>query len=282
MGFRLRPTRHAANLRGMSLPADYHMHTPLCRHAVGEPAEYAAQAVAVGLREIGFSDHSPMREDDFDAWRMRLDQLDEYVGKVAGARRAHPTLTIKLGLEADFLPGLEDWIRELAGRHPWDYFIGSVHYLAEAWDIDNPRKLSRWRERDAFEVWTAYFDRLTAAAGSGLFDIIGHVDLAKKFCFYPKEDCAPLFRRFIAAAAQSGVAIELNTAGLRKDCREIYPSRQILELARAHGVPITFGSDAHAPGEGGADFAAAVALAREVGYTHWLRFTQRRREPVVL
>jgi histidinol-phosphatase (PHP family) len=154
--------------------------------------------------------------------------------------------------------------------------------VAEAWDIDNPTKLLRWRERDPFAVWTAYFDRLTAAAASGLFDIIGHADLAKKFCFYPKEDCGPLFRRFIAAAARSGVAIELNTAGLRKDCREIYPSRPLLELAHAQGVPITFGSDAHAPGEVGADFAAAVAVAREVGYTHWLRFSRRQREPVAL
>ena len=266
----------------MLLPADYHMHTPLCRHAVGEPADYAAQALAVGLREIGFSDHSPMRQDDFDGWRMRLDQLDEYVARVAQARRAHPALTIKLALEVDFLPGLEDWSRDLAGRHAWDYLIGSVHYVAEAWDIDNPTKLARWRERDPFAVWTTYFDRLTAAASSGLFDIIGHADLAKKFCFYPKEDCGPLFRRFMAAAARSGVAIELNTAGLRKECREIYPSRPLLELADAQGVPITFGSDAHAPAEVGADFAAAVALAREVGYTHWLRFSRRRREPVVL
>src|SRR5664280_2408576 len=74
-------TRHST-LNCMSLPADYHMHTPLCRHATGEPGEYAARAVVVGLTEIGFSDHSPMRRDDFDDWRMRFDQLDEYVGKV--------------------------------------------------------------------------------------------------------------------------------------------------------------------------------------------------------
>jgi histidinol-phosphatase (PHP family) len=260
----------------MPWPADYHMHTPLCRHAVGEPTDYAAHAVAQGLTEIGFSDHSPMRQDDFDEWRMRLDQLDEYVQKVARARRDHPTLAIKLALEVDFLPGHEPWIRELAARHPWDYFIGSVHYVSDSWDIDNPKKLSQWPARDPFEVWSLYFERLTMAAESGLFEIIGHADLAKKFCFYPQQDCTPLFRRFLEAAKRSGSAIELNTAGLRKDCKEIYPSRQILALAQALGVPITFGSDAHAPGEVGADFDLAVALARSVGYTHCLRFTQRR------
>ena len=266
----------------MAWPADYHMHTPLCRHAVGEPVEYAAQAVKVGLTEIGFTDHSPMRQDDFDNWRMRSDQLDEYVENVQRAREAFPQLTIKLALEVDYLPGHEAWIRELAARHPWDYFIGSVHYVSDSWAVDNPEKLSEWKHRDPFEVWTVYFDRLTMAAESGLFEIIGHADLPKKFGFYPKQDCAPLFERFLTAARKGDVAIELNTAGLRKDCREIYPSRQLLQLAWKIGVPITFGSDAHAPGEVGMNFAEAMALARSVGYTHCRRFTQRRRDEVAI
>lgn len=264
----------------MTLPADYHMHTPLCRHAVGEPVEYAARAVELGLTEIGFSDHAPMPQDDFDEWRMRPGQLDEYVAKVREAQRRFPQLVIKLALEVDFIPGYEDWIRTLASRHPWDYLIGSVHYVSDSWDFDNPQKLSRWKERDPFEVWSVYFDRLTRAAASGFFEIIGHADLAKKFCFYPKEDCTHLFRAFLAAAKTTDTAVELNTAGLRKDCKEIYPSRRILELAFQAGVPITFGSDAHAPGEVGADFANAIALARSVGYTRVCRFTQRKRESV--
>ncbi|MEW6305648.1 MAG: histidinol-phosphatase HisJ [Verrucomicrobiota bacterium] len=260
----------------MAWPADYHMHTPLCRHATGEPTEYAARALAVGLTEIGFTDHSPMRQDDFDNWRMRYDQLDEYVEKVRQAQRDHPSLTIKLSLEVDYLPGHEDWIRELAARHPWDYFIGSVHYVSDSWDVDNPTKLSEWKRRNPTDVWTAYFERLTMAAESGLFEIIGHADLPKKFCFYPDRDCTPLFQRFLDAAKRKDVAIELNTAGLRKDCQEIYPSRQIIQLAKTTGVAITFGSDAHAPQEVGADFTAAVQLAKDVGYTHCRRFTQRK------
>ena len=252
------------------------MHTPLCHHAVGEPIEYAAQAVRVGLTEIGFSDHSPMREDGFDNWRMEFDKLDRYVEMVRQAQKAFPDLCIKLALEVDFIPGHEEWIRELAGLHPWDYFIGSVHYVSESWDLDNPTKLSEWRSRDAYEVWKVYFQRLTQAAASGLFDIIGHADLAKKFCFYPKEDCTGLFQGFLAAAARSGTAIELNTAGLRKDCKEIYPSPRILELAHSAGVPITFGSDAHAPGEVGMNFDEAVELARRFGYTRRRTFTQRK------
>lgn len=258
----------------MSLP-DYHMHTPLCRHAVGEPSEYAARAVALGLREIGMSDHSPMKRDDFDDWRMRFDQLGEYVEKVAKARRDFPQLTIRLAMEVDYLPGQEDWIRHLASLHPWDYFIGSVHYVSDTWDVDNPNKLSEWKKRDPLEVWTEYFKRLTAAAGSGLFEIIGHADLPKKFNIVPKEDCTPLFRAFLAAVKQADCAIELNTAGLRKDCREIYPSAAFLKLARELDVPITFGSDAHAPGEVGADFAAALAAAKAAGYATCRMFENR-------
>ncbi len=264
----------------MSLPADLHMHTPLCRHATGEPVDYARQAVALGLTEIGFSDHSPMPQEDFDNWRMFDRQLDEYVAKVWLAQKTFPQLAIRLALEVDYLPGHEDWIRALAARHPWDYFIGSVHYIGDAWDIDNPAKMSEWKKRNPFEVWQSYFERLTLAADSKLFEIIGHADLPKKFNIRPQQDCTPLYEKFLTAAARAGCAIELNTAGLRKECREIYPSRPLLQIAFQKNVPITFGSDAHTPAEVGMNFADAVSLARGVGYTESCRFKQRQRELV--
>jgi histidinol-phosphatase (PHP family) len=256
------------------------MHTPLCRHAVGEPVDYARRALETGLTEIGFSDHSPMRQDDFDNWRMNLSQLDEYVEKVRKAQKDFPQLTIRLALEVDFFPNGGDWVRELAARHPWDYFIGSVHYVSDSWAIDDPQKLSEWKHRDSFEVWSAYFERLTLAAESGLFEIIGHADLPKKFGHRPTRDGTALYAKFLDAAKKSGCAIELNTAGLRKDCKEIYPSREILKLAFQKGVPITFGSDAHAPGEVGMNFAEAIQLAREVGYKECCRFAKRKSERV--
>jgi len=100
----------------MSLPADYHMHTPLCRHATGEPTDYAAHALKVGLKEIGFSEHNPMPRDDWDDWHMHQADLDTYVANVQQARRDHPGLTIKLALEMDFIPGQEEWIRGLMAQ----------------------------------------------------------------------------------------------------------------------------------------------------------------------
>jgi histidinol-phosphatase (PHP family) len=108
------------------------------------------------------------------------------------------------------------------------------------------------------------------------------VDLCKKFSIYPKADCTRLFQDFLQAAKRRALAIELNTAGLRKDCKEIYPSPRIVHLAAQLGVPITFGSDAHAPKEVGLNFAEAVQLAHSAGYTHYCQFTQRKREDVKL
>jgi histidinol-phosphatase (PHP family) len=258
------------------------MHTRLCHHAEGVPLDLARRAAEVGLGEIGVSEHNPMPRDDFDQWRMSQSKLGEYLEGLAEARRSVPQVRVLAALEVDYLPGYEDWVRELANRHAWDYFIGSVHYLDGGWDIDNPDKLDQWRARDAFQVWSAYFERLTAAAASGLFEVIGHPDLPKKFGHVPGCDCTPLFERFLETAARHGVAIEINTAGLRKTCREMYPSAAFLRLAHARNVPLTFGSDAHQPTEVGSDFDEAVRLARACGYTESLRFDQRRPRAVPL
>jgi len=262
----------------MAFPPDYHMHTPLCRHAVGEPVDYARRALELGFTEIGFSDHSPMQRDDFDDWRMRYDQLDEYVEKVRKAQRDVPQVTIRLALEVDYLPGQEDWIGQLATRHPWDYLIGSVHYVSDSWAVDHPQHISEWKKRNAFEVWSAYFERLTMAAETGFFQIIGHTDLPKKFGYKPNCDRTPLYEKFLSAAKKHDCAIELNTAGLRKDCKEIYPSREILQFAFTNSVPIAFGSDAHAPDEIGMNFTEAIELARAVGYRECCRLVRGKRE----
>ncbi|WCJ59196.1 histidinol-phosphatase HisJ family protein [Fontisphaera persica] len=266
----------------MRWPADYHTHNALCRHAIGSPWQYAERAVAMGLEEIGCSDHSPMPQDDYDNWRMYERQLAGYVEAVLEARRRFPRLTIRLALEVDYIPGQEDWIRQLAARYPWDYFIGSVHYVANGWDVDNPYKLDEWKRRPVEAVWEEYLNRLEASIRSGLFDIIGHCDLPKKFGHRPQQDFLPRYREIFRVAAEANVAMEINTAGWRKDCREQYPARAILEAAHQAGVALVFGSDAHTPEEVGAGWAEAVELARAVGYTHWRRFSRRKAEPVAL
>lgn len=261
----------------MPLPYDYHMHTPLCHHAVGEPIDYAKQAVENGISEIGFSEHSPMENDDFDEWRMYLSDLDDYLNKIQIAKDAYPKLSIKTGLEVDYIPGFEGWIGHLKTLHNWDYFIGSVHYLDNGWDFDNPNKLDIWHKQDAYDVWGNYFSKLTQAAESGLFQTIGHPDLCKKFAIYPKKEAKPLWMPFLEAVKENDIAIELNTAGNHKDCKEIYPHPEILKQAAKMEIPLSFASDAHAPEEVGRDWSEAVELAKNCGFKTFCVFNQGER-----
>src|SRR5258708_12669108 len=128
----------------------------------------------MALSLVGFWDNNRSPRGVVDAWRMKASELELDVSNVENARRDYPGLHIRLALEVDYLPGYEDWVRDLAGRYQWDYLIGSVHYVSESWAIDNPMQLSHWKTRDPFQVWTAYFERLTIATDSNLFAIIVH------------------------------------------------------------------------------------------------------------
>lgn len=260
--------------------ADYHTHTPLCRHAEGWPVDYARAAVERGLGELGFADHNPMPHY-FDDWRMLREDLPQYFDEVARARAEYPQLKIKLGLECDFIPGQEKWIEELAGMAEWDYLIGSVHYLRKGWEVDHPRYVGR-HEAHADEIWNDYWELYGMCIRSGLFDFVAHPDLPKKFGITPKGDLRRFYEPAVAALAETGMAFEINTAGLRRDCREVYPARGFLELAHAANVPLLINSDAHRPQDVGAGFDDAIALAKACDYKDTLRFTRRRRSAVPL
>lgn len=254
--------------------ADYHVHTPLCHHAAGWPTEFAARAVELGLGELGFADHNPM-PTQFDDWRMRREDLPRYLEEVEKARTEFPELTIRLGLECDYLAGREAWIEELRGLADWDFFIGSVHYLPDGVEVDNPKFISRYRDGDVAEIWASYWRTCEAAIRSRLFDFVAHPDLPKKFGFRPAGDLRRFYEPVIGALAETGTPFEINTAGWRKACAEQYPARDFLELAHAAGVPLLINSDAHAVVELGAGFAEAAALAKNIGFTQTARFHRR-------
>jgi histidinol-phosphatase (PHP family) len=265
----------------LSSLADYHVHTPLCHHATGWPVDFARRAVELGLGELGFADHSPMPEK-FDDWRMLLQDLPRYVAAVETAREKFPELTIRLGLECDYLGGREAWIEELRGMVDWDYFIGSVHYLPDGTEVDHPKYISRYRDGNVGEIWTNYWLTYEAMIRARLFDFVAHPDLPKKFGFRPAGDLRHFYEPVIAALAETGTPFEINTAGWRKDCQEQYPSREFLEMAHAAGVQLLINSDAHAVTELTSGFEDAVALAKSVGFTHTVRFQRREKTLVPL
>ncbi|HEY5892350.1 MAG TPA: histidinol-phosphatase HisJ family protein [Chthoniobacterales bacterium] len=261
--------------------ADYHTHTPLCHHATGLPVEYARVAREGSLAEIGISDHNPMPAP-FDDWRMDINDFGSYLDMVESARSELAPFPVRLGLECDFFPGQENWIEDLASRASWDYLIGSVHYIAPGWDVDNPKWIGRFSEWPVAEIWKLYFDAYEKCIASGLFDFVAHPDLVKKFGHRPKGDLRKFYEASIAAAADNGTVIEVSTAGLRKPAGEIYPAREFLEMAHEAGVGIVISSDAHSPEEVGMDFDQALTLVKDIGFTQSFRFQSRTKTSIPL
>jgi histidinol-phosphatase (PHP family) len=244
---------------------DYHTHTARCGHAVGGPAEYVAAAKAAGLLAIGIADHLPLLPEPDPALSMQACELGDYVAEVLELKARFPGFVL-LGIEADYRPETVDQVGALLEAWPFDYVIGSVHHLGD-WGFDHPAHLEEFAVRQIDQVWAEYFELVGAAADSGLFSILGHLDLVKKFGHRATRSLDPELDRLLPRVARSGVAVEINTAGLRKPVGEIYPSLDILRRLHNAGVPITFGSDAHQPEEVGRDFAGAVTLACSAGYT---------------
>ncbi|MFQ5965612.1 MAG: histidinol-phosphatase HisJ [Candidatus Scalinduaceae bacterium] len=254
---------------------DYHMHTKLCGHASGEMEDYVKEAIRNGLDEIGFSDHLPMNDGKENNLTMTLEELPVYISKVMHLRKSFPEIQIKLGIEADYIPGNESYIKEILTRYPFDYVIGSVHYIGK-WAFDHPKELKGWDKKNVDLVYKEYYELLRESARTSLFDIIGHCDLVKKFGHRPKNGLLKELNETAQVFKEYKVALEINTSGLRKPVNEIYPSLEILKLYREHGIHIVFGSDAHAPDDVGRDFDKAILLARQAGYKEFVTFDNRK------
>ncbi len=254
---------------------DYHIHTTYCGHASGELEDYVRHALTQPLQEIGFADHLPMLKWARPEYAMSFPQLPHYVQEVQQLRQRFPALRIKLGIEADYYsPAEEHETEELLRQYPFDYVYGSVHFL-DGWAIDDPRNMHCWDEMGVDAVFERYFHQLQQAARSGLFDIISHPDVVKKFGHRPGKDFSALIEDTIKCCKEANVAVEINTSGLRKPVHEIYPAPQMIRLLHHYDVPIVFGSDAHSPEEVGKDFAFARKTAKECGMQELVIFQQR-------
>ena len=269
-------------LRKSLMLTDYHTHTPLCLHAEGNPVEYARHAQSIGLAEIGLSDHNPMPEF-FDDWRMLITDLPRYFELVDEAREALPDFPIRLALECDHLEGREKWIDKTTVMADWDYLIGSVHYIHDGIAVDDPKHVSLWKSATDIEhMWKMYWKLYEQMIRTGQFDFYAHPDLAKRFGLRPTGDLRRYYDPVIQALLDTNGVLEVSTAGLRKDVREIYPAREMLEMAFSAKVPIVINSDAHKPTDVGVDFNQALELVRSVGYTTTVRFEKRQRKEVPL
>ena len=268
--------------RSMLPISDYHMHTPLCGHATGEPQAYARRAIEVGLKKIGFSDHAPLVSHNDRSITMDHSQLPIYHHMIESVRSEfEDDLEVIVGIEADFIPGYEELTRSMLSAYPYDYVIGSVHFI-EKWGFDDPIQMKEWNARDVNDVYREYHRLLRKSALSRLFDVLGHVDLVKKFDFHPTVDITAEIEENARVFKKTGVIVEVNSSGLRKPAKEIYPALHDLKIYCAKGVPITFGSDAHDPHDVGRDFDKARDLALAAGYKEYVLLKGRKVSHTVL
>lgn len=252
---------------------DSHMHTPLCKHAEGHPILYMEHGVAQGLAGIVMTCHSPMPDGFSARVRMAPEQFNEYLALVGEAADAAPEgFEVLLGMESDFFPGMEDWLRELHGRADFHYILGSVH-----WHI--PEYLDAFWHGDPLAFQKQYFEHLAESAECGLFDSLAHPDLVKNASpiDWDFDRIRPYVKRALDRIAETGVAMEINTSGLNKSFPEMNPGPEMLALMAEREIPVVIGSDSHTPIRVGENFAAALDHLSAAGYETVSLFRERQR-----
>jgi histidinol-phosphatase (PHP family) len=263
-------------------PCDTHTHTARCGHAVGRDDELLEAAIARGLDAIALTDHAPfywLPHDQRDPHlAMAAEELPRYVEDVLALKpRYRGRVEVLLGLEADYIPGEEEALERLLEAYPFDVVLGSVHFL-DGWLVDAPSSVARLDrgQEEVDAVWERYAELLIAAAGSGLFDVLSHLDLPKKFGHRPSLSFAGREEEVVSAVAASSCAVELSSAGRRKPVGEDYPARDLVCRLASAGVPFVLSSDAHAPAEVGFGFAELVGTARACGVSAVRVYRQRQ------
>ena len=259
-----------------SILYDSHMHTPLCKHAKGEPEEYAAVAEKRGLKGIVMTCHNPGPEGFSTRVRMSISQFDDYLAMVERARAAwHGRVDVRLGLESDYVPGMESFLEDLHARADFDYILGSLHPQL-------PYYKDEYYDGDVSAFQQTYFQHLAQAAETGLFDALSHPDLVKNVfpLQWNVESLLPDIRVALDRIAQTGVAMELNTYAYTKSIKEMLPNRTMLVEMVARNIPIVLGSDAHVPRDVANDFEKALDLLEEVGYQQVYYYLKHQRHQV--
>ncbi len=262
---------------------DYHTHTRLCKHGEGEVEEYVLKAIERGLDEIGCSEHMPM-PDEFDLrHRMSLEEYYSiYAPAVSGvAERYKDRITVRRGLEAEFLPGYERWIENFIKENDFDYVIGSVHFLGTKGNV-KPLFHVEYSEEAIEELHVEYFEAIRQSAFCRQYDIIGHCDLIKKFGVRSSKRIEEARWEALKAIKEADVCVEINTSGWRKPEQDTYPGIDVLELVHKLRIPLTLGSDAHKPEQVAMGYERVGELLDRFGSGRYSVFQKRQRSELTL
>jgi histidinol-phosphatase (PHP family) len=251
---------------------DYHIHSSFSDGRTN-PEDYIAPAVAAGFKEIGFAEHLTLFRDSLD-WSMNAYSVKPYLAHIEALSRNVKDIKVRTGLEIDFFPGKEKEINSFLRTVNLDYAIGSVHYMGDT-TVDLGPEF--YKGKDIDKLFKRYFEHVSAAAASGLFDIIAHCDLIRIYGFTPSADPEPLYRKLAKSFKSHDVAFELNTNGRNRPIGDFYPDKRFLKIFREENVPVCVNSDAHMPSRLGQYFDEAYGLLKSVGYSEMAVFKNRER-----
>jgi histidinol-phosphatase (PHP family) len=259
----------------MSSPVLYesHMHTPLCKHAVGSPSEYAAHAEKRGLKGIIVTCHNPIPYGYSANVRMAMAEFDLYVDLVEKTRQKwEGRIDVRLGLECDYFPGAEPWLEKLHAKADFHHILGSVHPQVGEYQ-------KRFFDGDPFEYQKIYFSHLAESAETGLFDTLSHPDLIKNVS--PSDWDKDRILDHVCAAldriAKTGVSMEINTSGCQKVIPEMNPGAWILKEMHRRDIPVVIGADAHVPTRVADKYLEALTILEGSGYDKIGFFLNRKR-----
>ncbi len=262
---------------------DMHTHHERCGHAKGSIVDYLDAGTKKGLRVMGISDHAPLFAEPEDhpqpGIQMARSHFDGYLDEAQEHKeRFGGRLDVRIGVEADFIPGTEELYERALSDSRIDYIIGSVHAFGD-YHVFRPRT---WRGVAGAEtLYKHYYSAIRAAARSGLFDVLGHIDALK--ALGPEVDGAldSIVDETLEVIADAGVAVEVNTSGIRK-CGEPFPSPAIVRRLHAAGVSLTYGSDCHRPDEVAYGWPEVRSMLRDIGVDSLVTFEKRRPKRIPL
>jgi len=234
--------------------------------------EMIQSAIKKGLDEVGLSDHLCLRPV---TWALKPEDIFRMAEEIERLKERYmDQITVRFGIEMDYLEGMEEEIKGAIESLPLDYVIGSVHFIGD-WNFDTDKsQYSKWTNDQVYEM---YYANVKKAAQSGLFDIIGHLDIIKKFQIYPESDQSRLVDETLQIIKAKNLVVELNTGGLDRPCADFTPSAAIIERCFQYQIPVTISSDAHRTDQVGRHFNEAHALLKDIGYAELARFENRRR-----
>lgn len=225
---------------------DYHVHTSLCKHASGEMEEYVQAAIANGVTEMCFTEHIPLPGGFDIEHRMELSQLETYFDQIMTLNRKYRQIHILTGIEADYIEGYEEYLESFLGHFKFDLVIMSVHFIPQ-WEQGQWVFDFEYSVDDIQKKYRDYFKTVVKGIQTGLFDILGHMDIVKRPGLQPMRFNHREVLRVLEVLKEQNMSLELNTSGLRKSVEETYPSMSIINQAVKMEIPIVFGSDAHKP-----------------------------------